>query len=217
MCRYKDFIAVTNRKLCGRPFAEQMERVCALRPAAVILREKDLTPEEYGKLGKTVLEICRSFGVDCIYHTFAGEAVKAGVRRIHLPLGEFEAMAVGNFSSLAGENPDFPAGREGRPPAPKGGWLRSQFDCIGVSVHSAEEALRAQALGASYVTAGHIYTTDCKKGVPPRGLDFLEEVCRAVDIPVWAIGGIGLGERQLAEVKARGAKGACVMSGMMRV
>ena len=41
------------------------------------------------------------------------------------------------------------------------------------------------------MTAGHIYATDCKQGLPPRGLDFLEEVCRAVDIPVWAIGGIG--------------------------
>lgn len=201
MCRYRDFIAVTNRKLCSRPLEEQMERVCALGPAAVILREKDLTPEEYGRLGEKVLKICRAFGVDCMYHTFAEEAVKAGVRRIHLPLGTFEALAGGGD----------------KPPAPKGSRFRDQFDCIGVSVHSVEEALRAQALGAAYVTAGHIYATDCKKGAPPRGLAFLEEVCRAVDIPVWAIGGIGLDGGQLAEVKARGAAGACVMSGMMRV
>ena len=36
-------MAVTNRRLCGRPFLEQIERVCALRPAAVILREKGVT------------------------------------------------------------------------------------------------------------------------------------------------------------------------------
>ena len=36
-----------------------------------------------------------------------------------------------------------------------------------------------------------------------------------MDIPVWAIGGIGLDGGQLAEVKARGAAGACVMSGAM--
>ena len=57
-----------------------MERVCALGPAAVILREKDLTPEEYGRLGEKVLKICRAFGVDCMYHTFAEEAVKAAVK-----------------------------------------------------------------------------------------------------------------------------------------
>ena len=156
-------MAVTNRRLCGRPFLEQIERVCALRPAAIILREKDLTPEEYGRLGAQVLEVCRAWGVDCIYHSFIEEARKAGVRRIHLPLA------------------------------------------------------RLEALGAAYVTAGHIYATDCKQGLPPRGLDFLEEVCRAVDIPVWAIGGIGLDGGRIAEVKARGAAGACVMSGMMRV
>ena len=48
---------------------------------------------------------------------------------------------------------------------------------IGVSIHSAEEAKEAVSLGASYLTAGHIFTTDCKKGVPARGLEFLKEVC----------------------------------------
>lgn len=43
-----------------------------------------------------------------------------------------------------------------------------------------EDALKAQQLGATYVTAGHIYTTNCKKGLPPRGLEFLGEVCNAV-------------------------------------
>ena len=196
MCR-TDIMAVTNRRLCGRPFLEQIERVCALRPAAIILREKDLTPEEYGRLGAQVLEVCRAWGVDCIYHSFVEEARKAGVRRIHLPLARLEALVKGGTTG--------------------GTSALADFDGIGASVHSAKEAVRAEALGAAYVTAGHIYATDCKQGLPPRGLDFLEEVCRAVDIPVWAIGGIGLDGGQIAEVKARGAAGACVMSGMMRV
>ena len=45
-------IAVSNRKLCNRPFLEQIERVCKIHPEAVILREKDLTEEEYGNIGK---------------------------------------------------------------------------------------------------------------------------------------------------------------------
>ena len=36
-------IAVSNRKLCNRPYLEQIERVCKIHPEAVILREKDLT------------------------------------------------------------------------------------------------------------------------------------------------------------------------------
>ena len=84
---------------------------------------------------------------------------------------------------------------------------------MGTSVHSPEEAALAEKLGASYVTAGHIFATDCKKGVPPRGLDFLENVCKSVKIPVYAIGGITRSNMHLALEK--GAAGVCVMSGLM--
>ena len=53
--------------------------------------------------------------------------------------------------------------------------------------------------------------------MPPRGLDFLEEVCRSVQIPVYGIGGVRIESGQLDEMMARGAAGACVMSGMMRL
>ncbi|WP_455958797.1 thiamine phosphate synthase, partial [Anaerotignum lactatifermentans] len=79
------------------------------------------------------------------------------------------------------------------------------------------EAEEAEKLGATYITAGHIYATDCKKGLPPRGLTFLEEVCRRVSIPVYAIGGIKINEKQLREVIDCGAKGGCIMSGMMQL
>ena len=91
--------------------------------------------------------------------------------------------------------------------------LRQQEKLLGVSIHAPEEALRAQALGADYVTAGHVFATDCKKGLPGRGLDFLRAVCSAVDIPVYAIGGIG--QDNLAHVARTGAAGACLMSGLM--
>ena len=57
------------------------------------------------------------------------------------------------------------------------------FKVIGTSVHSVEDAIKAEQLGATYMTAGHIFATDCKKGLPPRGLDFLKNVCDAVGIP----------------------------------
>ena len=45
-------IAVTNRRLCDRPFTEQLERVCSHHPRALILREKDLPENEYELLAK---------------------------------------------------------------------------------------------------------------------------------------------------------------------
>ena len=94
---------------------------------------------------------------------------------------------------------------------------RLQAGRFGVSVHSAEEARAALALGAAYLTAGHIYASSCKQGVPPRGPAFLKEICTLSPVPVYAIGGIGLNKAQLEEVLACGAAGACVRSAFMRL
>lgn len=91
--------------------------------------------------------------------------------------------------------------------------LRREAVLLGVSVHSPEEAKRAEALGADYATAGHVFATDCKRGVPGRGLDFLKETAASVRIPVYAIGGISA--QNVAAVRGAGAAGACVMSGLM--
>ena len=55
--------------------------------------------------------------------------------------------------------------------------------------------------------------TDCKKGTPGRGLEFLRKICSSVSIPVYAIGGIHAGNIQ--NIRQCGAAGACVMSGIM--
>lgn len=83
----------------------------------------------------------------------------------------------------------------------------------GASVHSVDEAVEAENMGVDYVTAGHIFETDCKKGLAPRGLDFLREVCESVKIPVYAIGGIN--PQNISQVARAGAGGACIMSGFM--
>lgn len=194
MCReeiFQNVIAVSNRKLCTRPFLEQMEIVCRHRPLALILREKDLSESEYEKLGQEVKKICEVYQVMCIYHSFYEAAKKARVKNIHLPLWKLEEL-----------------NEQDR---------QKDFDIIGASIHSVEEAKRAEKLGASYLTAGHIYKTGCKPDLAPRGLEFLREVCQSVDIPVYAIGGIHLEGSQFAEIQEAGAKGGCVMSEFMRI
>lgn len=130
-------------------------------------------------------QVLAAGGDRVVLHHFPQVCARLGVPRLHLSLGELEA------------NPA----------------LRQQVKLLGVSVHAPEEALRAQTLGADYVTAGHVFDTDCKKGLPGRGLDFLRAVCATVDIPVYAIGGIG--PDNLADVARTGAAGACLMSGLM--
>ena len=90
---------------------------------------------------------------------------------------------------------------------------RRKFKVLGASCHSIDDAVRAENLGCTYIIAGHIFDTDCKKGLPGRGLDFLKNVCQRVKIPVYAIGGIR--SENIKAVKNAGAKGVCVMSGVM--
>ena len=89
----------------------------------------------------------------------------------------------------------------------------SGFKKIGSSCHSVEDAEEALSLGAGYITAGHIYETDCKKGLVPRGTIFLKSVCESVDIPVYAIGGIS--PQNIKDVVNAGAEGVCIMSSFM--
>lgn len=180
-----EVLAVSSRKLCGDGFLTQLEKTARARPAWIILREKDLCEKDYTALARSVLEICGRYRVRCILHTFVGAAISLDCKAIHLPLAVLREKT----------------GRLGF------------FETVGVSVHSPQEAAEAEGLGASYVTAGHIFATDCKKGLAPRGLSFLKSVAESVDIPVYAIG--GMTPRNLKPAIENGARGVCVMSGFM--
>jgi thiazole tautomerase (transcriptional regulator TenI) len=83
---------------------------------------------------------------------------------------------------------------------------------VGCSVHSLEEAQEAGRHGADYCLYGHIFPTDCKAGLSPRGLSELAVIAKQIDIPVIAIGGIK--PDNVEKVLQAGAKGIAVMSGV---
>ena len=182
-----DIICVTARKLCGGDFLEQLSKIAEAAPKYIILREKDLDGPDYRALAEKAMEICQGSTTRLILHYYWGTAIELGSDSVHLPLHILR--------ELSDED-------------------KSRFSLIGASCHSVEDAREAEKLGANYITAGHIFATDCKKGLPPRGLDFLREVCKSVDIPVYAIGGIS--PENFPQVTEAGASGACVMSGFMK-
>ena len=186
-------IAVTDSASCPRPLAEQIERLTKLtelRPQAVILRAKSLDKAAYRTLALQAQQSCEAAGIALILHSDWQLAHELGISKLHLPLALLRQM-----------------------PACK----RTHFTWLSTSVHSVGEAQEAQALGATVLIAGHIYTTQCKAGLAPRGLSFLQNVCSTVNLPVYAIGGISFDAAQHAELQANGARGACVMSSYMRL
>ncbi len=191
-------ICVTNRQLVSgvskaeggedwAPFLHRLTAIAAARPWAIVLREKDLSPDAYEELARRVLAICRHAAVPCILHSHAEIARRLGADGLHMPL-----------ACLRGT------------PAEQ----RRAFPALGTSCHSVEDLLEAEQIGCSYAFLGHIYATACKPGLPPRGRGLLRHGCAAVHIPVYAIGGIT--PARLQEVLSDGAAGACVMSGFMR-
>lgn len=209
---WNQVIAVTNRTLCEGDFLKQVEKVAALHVQAIILREKDLTLEEYRKLAIPVMEICRQYGVPCILHKFVGAAVELGCPNIHLPLAD--------LLKLRGNLADYPANRTNaagceHSMSDTDGDILKNFCQIGASVHSVEDALLAERAGCTYMTAGHVFATDCKKNLPPRGIDFLQNICKTVSVPVFGIGGIHPDNMHLAI--AAGASGVCMMSELMKI
>ena len=62
---------------------------------------------------------------------------------------------------------------------------------LGLSASSVEGAQAGQAAGAAYLGAGPVWATPSKADAdPPIGLEGLAAICRAVSIPVVAIGGV---------------------------
>lgn len=183
-----DILVVTHRALCNEDFCARVELIAQARPAGVILREKDLSPKEYRSLAVQAMEICGKYDVPCILHSFWEIALELGADGLHMPLSLLRKMRAeerGNFS----------------------------VSVLGASCHSSEDAVEAEALGCGYVTAGHVFDTGCKEGLPGRGLGFLRRVCQSVGIPVYAIGGVG--PENISAVRRAGAAGACVMSSAM--
>lgn len=188
-----DVVAVTNRHLCVRDYFEQIEAVAASGVNKLIVREKDLTPQEYKELFVRVRDICGTYHVEAVPHYFWREASQCGADAIHLPLDVLEECC---------DKPEF---------------IQAHFTTIGTSVHSVEQAEKACRLGASYVTAGHVFATDCKKGLEPRGLGFLKNICRICapkGVQVYAIGGISPDNYRSA--LDAGAAAVCMMSYMMK-
>ncbi len=152
------------------------------------IREKDLPARELLDLTRNAIRVCGNLGAHragrILVNDRADVAWAAGAAGVHLGERSLPISALVNVR---------------RGPA------RTDF-LVGASCHSLGAALRAAGEGADYLFFGPIFATPSKAGFgPPQGLPKLAEICRAVSIPVIAIGGITL--ENAAACAAAGAAG----------
>lgn len=177
-------ISISNRKLCTDDFLSRLEDISNSGVESIYLREKDLSQEDYQELAEKVLKVCNNCDIYIV--KYISVAKRLGFKNIHLSFSDF----LSNYEDL------------------------KEFKNISVSVHSLDEAIKCQSLGATRLITGHIFATDCKKNLAPKGLTYLKDICRNVSIPVYAIGGIN--PQNAYKTVQCGANGICVMSSLMQ-
>jgi hydroxymethylpyrimidine kinase/phosphomethylpyrimidine kinase/thiamine-phosphate diphosphorylase len=144
-----------------------VERVAdALSGGVSVLQYRNKVKDYPSRLAeaKQLRELCASRGVTFIVNDDPRLAAESGADGVHL--GQ-EDGSVGQAREILGPS-----------------------KIIGISTHTPEEALQAEAEGADYIGFGAMYPTGSKEVRHMPGPGLLNSVKKAVSLPVVAIGGI---------------------------
>ncbi|MGQ9572683.1 MAG: thiamine phosphate synthase [Dehalococcoidia bacterium] len=178
---------ITDRRLCqGLSLEEAVAQGVAGGVNVVQLREKDLTAAQLVPLADRLRTITQDKAL-LIVNGHLDVALLCAADGIHLPE---RGPSVAATRRLAGD-----------------GFI------IGRSVHSAEEAVKAQEEGADYVQVGAIFPTRSHPDQRPAGLALLQTVAARVTIPIVAVGGITA--ENVGDVMRAGASGVAVISAIL--
>ena len=154
---------ITNRKLCEneKSWKTKLKKFFLLIKEKIILedfeivaltlREKDLDKKWIFKLSKKIYPICKRYRIDLILHQNYDLNLdeKYNIEGIHLSYDNFKSLNKNIREELI-----------------------RKYKKIGVSIHSIDEGKEVESLGATYVVAGHIFETDCKKRFEAKRLKF---------------------------------------------
>ncbi|MBE7035328.1 MAG: thiamine phosphate synthase [Ruminococcaceae bacterium] len=162
----------------------------ALKGGATILqlREKDKTTREYISLAEKVHTLTKKYNVPLIIDDRVDVALAMGAEGVHLGQSD---MPIHTARKILGE--DF---------------------IIGATAKTVPQALEAAEQGADYLGVGAIYPTTTKVKTVLTSTETLDAICKAVPIPVNAIG--GLNKDNIDVLQGISVAGICVVSAIMK-
>ena len=183
---FRLYLVTDRHQTAGRPLVSVVGRAVNAGVRAVQLRERDLPIRALLSLS---LDLQRELpDMQLFINDRVDLAVGLGCRGVHL--------------------------RESSLPAPVVRTLLRPSQLLGLSVHSVQGAVAAERHGADFVVLGPIYDTPSKREYgAPLGLQVLEQAARAVNIPIFAIGGMTASRTR--EVRQAGAFGVAVLSSIL--
>lgn len=186
-CDKKDLLlyAVTDRSWLGeQTLYEQVEEALKGGATFIQLREKELDEENFLKEAIEIKELCRRYHVPFVINDNVKIARKMDADGVHVGQSDMEA---GDVRALLGDK-----------------------KILGVSAQTVEQAILAEQRGADYLGVGAVFPTGSKADAKDVSLETLKNICKAVDIPVIAIGGIG--KENVSQLRGSGICGIAVIS-----
>lgn len=177
--------AVTDRYcIKNRTLTDAVEESLKGGVTCVQIREKNLDEDTFLKEAEKIKIMCRRYNVPFIVNDNADIAVKINADGVHVGQCDEEASEV---RKRIGKN-----------------------KILGVSAQTVEQAILAEKHGADYLGVGSIFPTNSKADAENVSIGTLKAICKAVSIPVVAIGGITAENANL--LKNSGICGIAVIS-----
>ncbi len=176
---------VTDRAWVGTlTLAQQVEAALKGGVTCLQLREKELSQPELMEEACEIQGLCRAYGVPFLINDDVDAAVACDADGVHIGQEDMDA-----------------AEARRRIGADK---------ILGVSAQTVEQAQEAEKKGADYLGVGAVFPTATKPDAAEVSLETLQDICRAVKIPVVAIGGIGVDNIQ--SLRKTGVDGVALVS-----
>ena len=177
--------AVTDRAWVGQgTLGDQVEQALRGGVTCVQLREKSLGVPAILVEAEEIGALCRSYGVPFLINDCVEIALQCGADGVHVGQKDRAAREV---RRLLGPN-----------------------RILGVSARTVEQAVQAERDGADYLGVGAVFSTSTKADAMPVSYETLQAICRAVSIPVVAIGGIQ--RENLLSLTGSGVDGVALVS-----
>lgn len=177
--------AVTDRSWLGNhDLVDQVEETILAGTTIVQLREKELSDKDFLAEAVKVQSVCQKHNIPFIINDNLEVAIACGADGIHVGQSDLAANQV----------------RE----------RLGKDKIIGVSAQTVEQAILAEQMGADYLGVGAVFSTSTKLDASDVSFDTLKQICKAVSIPVVAIGGINA--HNLLQLSGSGVNGVAVVS-----
>ena len=184
---YSIYLVTDDGCLQGRALIDCVREALEGGVTLVQYRAKTASSAEMYAEALQLKALCDSFNVPLIINDRLDIAMAVGAAGVHLGQDDLPCAAA---RKILGE--DY---------------------IIGVSAHNPAEAKAALQSGADYLGCGAVFGTATKADVQKLGTEGLAAICREKGLPVVGIGGVTADNYR--EVRAAGADGAAIVSGIL--